>query len=57
MTESETGRRIKPRDTNLAINNDEDRRKEEYDAVKAHVRQLLFGTSCVDCAMKRGKKQ
>ena len=57
MTESETGRRIKPRDTNLAIDNDEDRRKEKYEAVKAHVRRLLFGTSCVDCAMKRGKKQ
>ena len=35
---------------------DEQKKEEEYEAVKAHVKRLLFGVSCLDCAMKRQKE-
>jgi hypothetical protein len=36
---------------------DEQKKEEEHEAVKAHVRRLLFGVSCLDCAMKRRKEK
>lgn len=35
---------------------DEQRKKEEYEMIKQRVRRMLFGVSCMDCAMKRRKE-
>ena len=34
----------------------DDQKKEEYEAVKLQVKRLLFGVSCLDCAMKRKRE-
>lgn len=59
MTEAETNSGNKPWkqiDEIKLPGKTDDQKKEEYEAVKARVRQMLFGVSCLDGALKRRRK-